>query len=124
MEPYRESPHLLPVSYSDEYPQYSINDFLHDKMKVIEQMAIHKGRQWEHEEEWRIIFPKHGVTRKMPWPICEIIFGHRMEKAHKNTIYHLLGGEGTDIEFFEAIPSENNYTLDLQPFTKPATPML
>jgi hypothetical protein len=118
METYLESPHLLPVEYSDEYPKYSIEDFLSNKMNVIQKMAVHKGRQWEHEKEWRILFPRSNATRKMPWPISGIIFGHRMQHTHKDTIYELMTGKSTNIVFFEAVPSKSMYKLDIQPFTR------
>lgn len=124
IEHYRESPLLLPVHYSDEYPQYSIHDFLQGKMKIIERMATHKGCQWEHEKEWRIIFPHYDDTRKMPWRVCEIIFGHRMEKTHKSTIHQLISDHYKNVTFLEATPSENDYKLDLKSYTEPAAPVL
>jgi len=87
-------------------------------MKIIEFMATYKGPQWEHEKEWRLIFPRYDDTREMPWPICEIIFGHRMAKAHKSTIYRLISERYKNTTFLDAVPSVNNYKLDLNSYTE------
>jgi hypothetical protein len=116
MAQYPGNPVLLPVEYSNDIPMHSIHDVLQDKMTIASRIATNKGYQWEREKEWRLVFPQPKHTAQMPWPISEIIFGHRMETPHKNAICTLIRTHHSGAAFFDAAPSDDSYKLDMVPY--------
>ena len=110
---------LVKVKYVDEYPifddsQLDITNSIHEHMGIV---AGRKGKQWENEQEWRLVFLFKRELITMPMLPTEIIFGHRMQESHQNTLYQLVTEAYDSVEFFTTKPSTSKYELELLAYT-------
>lgn len=104
------------VVYSDIYP--IINPVVEDDRSRWTKTLLTKATHWKYEEELRIIEHETGPGRKY-FPaaaLLGVIFGCKMEKADKARVMEWCEGRNPPIEYFEAVQSENTYSLNIVPF--------
>ena len=111
------------VEYADEYPVFDgFSDSLNDSA-MYEATIRTKSRQWQYEQEYRIVMIKLHSGALAPLIECdrmctlqdddieEVILGCRMTATHKNEIKALLRSKGCKIRLFQAELEEYRYGL-------------
>lgn len=109
-----EEMQVFPVGYTDAYPKLTKSE-LTDTATMAEFLRLlssSKGQQWQDEEEWRLVFPFKDQLVSMSMQPVEIIFGHRMLKAHRSTLYKLVSNTYDDVAFSTLEPSLSRYALE------------
>ena len=124
---------LCPVVYSDT--RYDATDYMTwaflkmKKMPVIStdisahmKVALHKSKDWEYEQEWRLIDPrlqepnnpKPTVTKYRP---KAIYYGTGIDQAHLARLHEIAARKGTlEFEMFIDYGS-SKYELQYRPFS-------
>ena len=99
----------LTVKYSRDYP---IGDPVLENRENLVLPLITKARQWEYEQEWRMINPSGPGSYPFP-PQCltGIIFGLLMPEKHKELIRGWCKDRHPAIQFYEEQQSKNSYSL-------------
>lgn len=103
------------VKYKDKYPQI---DVLTDPDEQVEGFLLTKAKDWEYEEEWRIINHETGFGGKR-FPdelLAEVIFGARMNIEDKEEVLSWLSTRTHPIQVSEAQLSTGTYSLKILPY--------
>lgn len=99
----------LPVIYSPKYP--IANPIIGPSLKKT---LLTKAKQWEYEQEWRIIIPNslgaHGFPRQC---LTGVIFGCRMSEEHKELIRSWCTNRQPAIIYYQARQSADSYRLHI-----------
>ena len=99
----------LPVKYSPQYP--IVNPIVGKEMN---ETLLTKAKQWEYEQEWRIITPQHTGLLAFPAQcLTGIIFGCRMSEEHKKLIRAWCRDRQPSITYYQARQSPNSYRLHI-----------
>ena len=105
----------IPVIYpdSDDVPKTNTNDL--ETKKAFAEIATTKSKLWKYEAEWRMISKKKGGKHyPLPGKLTAIIYGLRMNSTQRNTIKNILGNT---INYYEAVKSEDKFSLTVLPFS-------
>jgi hypothetical protein len=100
------------------------------KERLIRDVLLTKGLDWEYEHEWRIILPlddphnyPHSVSGRLhlfPLPsmaITAVILGARADDATTRDVRAVLSGsrDFTHVELRQARTSDTNYAVTIEP---------
>lgn len=115
--------YLRKVEYRDERPDFA---------ELIEMSAtdmfLVKGKEWEYEQEWRMLRPLKDSGKKIsseygdihlfsiaPECITGVIFGLKMSELNKNKLADFLAKDEryNHIKKYQAVPSDRKYELDI-----------
>lgn len=111
---------LYPVIYSDKrFNLWTVFKMSRRGTALIHWFtltAMHKGSQWTHEQEWRIIAPpdyKHNEFQ-MPWP-SGIYLGNKIKPKDKQRLISIVAelekNRGLPIPIYEMSASGTDYSL-------------
>ncbi len=75
----------LPVTYSDIFPEPTINDLLKEDGTATNLSIRTKASEWRYEREWRLMHTQAGLY-EIPGPIKEIILGCRWEESKTDEV--------------------------------------
>lgn len=108
---------LVQVEYVDEYREMDIAaivDF-ENVAQRLRKVATRKGRRWELENEWRLVYdwPLSNCLVDMPMSPTEVIFGDRMPQSHRTTLQQIVSSNFPEAQFFLATPSSSKFALDI-----------
>lgn len=111
---------VVEVTYVDRYEELELAQIkiagAEDLPAHLRTIAARKGFRWQEEHEWRLVFPFSRIAVNMPMQPVEVIFGHRMQTAQRETLHQLISQTYRDVEFFTAEPSISEFRLELRAF--------
>ncbi len=101
---------LLDVEYKKEYP---ICNPIKEQDKFPQILAGTKSKQWQHEDEWRVIEEHEGAYSFRKEALTEIIFGVNTSETDIIAIKNLLDSNGySHTKLFQIKLKEKEYGLD------------
>lgn len=100
---------VLEVVYSDAPPEIKMMEQVmsRDPKMGMEQLLATKSKNWENEEETRIVTDKPGMHTYDFRAVESIYFGLRMPDAQKDQL--MLALQGRDIKYFQMQMAPNEY---------------
>ncbi|MYI89714.1 MAG: DUF2971 domain-containing protein [Gammaproteobacteria bacterium] len=107
----------LEVQYSEKYPVVNfIRNFIHsDRVTAGITTCLRKAKQWEYEQEWRIVdINGPGPHHFPPECLSGVIFGCRMSDKHKEMIRGWCQDRHPTIKYYQARQSEEEYRLHIE----------
>lgn len=105
-----------PVRYSDSIPALSLANLPSGAENNFLDACIYtKAKQWEYEQEWRVIMHEGGRVFNAPSATTSIIFGARMPIEEKVMLYQALRHK-SEIAFKEARLLEDRFAIEFDPF--------
>ena len=99
------------VVYNNNYIHYN---YLQNNGGALDTIC-HKSREWEYEEEYRVMSFNHiGVKPMLPGTLKEIYLGCRMIVDDKNKILDAVASttKQPNVEVFQAMTDEQSYKLN------------
>lgn len=106
-----------PVRYSETIPALSLANIPKDaENNFVDACIFTKAKQWEYEQEWRVIMQEGGRSFRAPAKITSIIFGARMPIEEKVMLFQALRHK-ENIEFKEAKLLEDRFAIQFNTFT-------
>ncbi len=105
------------VAYTTEFPIYPFIDLFDDSGSTSKKMFATKHKNWEYEQEWRIVFT-YGTNIRIHIPrsvIRSVIFGWEMPLEDQEEITSILRYLDSDIDLFKAVKKTADFGLDLYP---------
>jgi len=114
-----ESASLIPVQYLGDYSEIDLETLtdVTDGAEYLKNIAMRKGSQWSHENEWRLVYPEGGYLANIPMQPVEVIFGHKMAQTHRHTLHSLICKQFTGVQFSILKPSSTAFGLEPEPYT-------
>lgn len=113
--------HLRKVEYREKRPSGPMTE-----LEGVDVFLV-KSKQWEYENEWRIIRPlvdADEVIDVKPFPIHlfsfpkeivqEVIFGYNMIDAHKEELRTLINVKYKNTQLFQASVNDDDYGLSIR----------
>jgi len=101
----------LNVTYSKDYPMFA---YLEESEKIVAHGIAIKSKQWEYEEEVRIMKEPSGLHKFSGDCLTQVIFGCRMPDNSKNQVLaHIHDYNFKHVEIWEAACSRKSYVLEL-----------
>lgn len=106
-------PYFSQVEYVERRPTY--NPFRDDQMTMITATTLRKGRDWQYENEWRMLLIRDGGNAiKFPeGTVAGVIFGARISSHDKDEILSWKNLINHKIEFHQASFDERDYKIDI-----------
>lgn len=106
-----------PVCYRETIPELSLAN-LHDgaENNFLDVCIFTKAKQWQYEQEWRVIMSEGERSFQAPAKTTSIIFGARMPTEEKVTLFRALRHKES-IEFREARLLEDRFAIQFNTFT-------
>ncbi len=103
------------VIYQDAYPDFNFFEMNAEESFILP--LITKSAHWAYEQEHRcLLYDDYDKEIPLkPGIIRKIIFGCRMRPETQNEIRAILNGKQSGVSFFNAIPKENSFGLDIAP---------
>jgi hypothetical protein len=106
-----------PVSYSETIPSLSLANLPDGaESKFLDVCIFTKAKQWEYEQEWRVIMHEGERSFQAPARTTSIIFGARMPTEEKVMLYRAMTHK-EGIEFRETKLLEDRFAIDFNTFT-------
>jgi hypothetical protein len=103
------------VFYKEKYPEI---DVLSNPYHQVEGFLLTKAKDWEYEEEWRIINHESGPGKK-EFPdhlISEVILGARITDKDREDVLTWLGKRRCCVQVSQAVLSKGSYSLEIVPY--------
>lgn len=103
------------VKYAEKYPEI---DVLANPNHQIEGFLLTKAKNWEYEEEWRIINHETGPgTKTFPDHLmAEVILGARITDRDRTDVLSWLSKRRSRVQVSQAVLSAGVYSLDIVPY--------
>ena len=106
-----------PVCYSETIPALSLANLPDGAERNFLDVCIFtKAKQWQYEQEWRVIMPEGGRSFQAPAKTTSIIFGARMPTEEKVMLFRALRHK-EGIEFKEAQLLDDRFAMQFNIFT-------
>jgi len=106
-----------PVCYSENIPELSLaNLSQRAESNFLDVCIFTKAKQWQYEQEWRVIMSEGGRSFQAPAKITSIIFGARMPTEEKVMFFRALRHK-EGIEFKKAELLEDRFAIQFNSFT-------
>lgn len=106
-----------PVCYSETIPALSLANLPEGaESNFLDVCIFTKAKQWQYEQEWRVIMPEGGRSFQAPAKTTSIIFGARMPTEEKVMLFRALRHK-EGIEFREAKLLEDRFAIQFNTFT-------
>lgn len=102
---------LLLVEYLEKIPELNIDDMI-DQKNFISKLIATKSKDWEYEEEIRLIFNNSSLKNYHSSALSSIFFGVNMPDSHQNRLIEAL--DNRNIEFYKSFKEKNSYTFKWQ----------
>lgn len=101
-----------PVNYSETIPALSLANLpANAKNNFLDVCIFTKAKQWEYEQEWRVIMHEGDRVFQYPSKVASVIFGAKMPIHEKVMIYHALKHK-TGISFKQALLSDDRFAVE------------
>ena len=103
------------VSYKEKYPEI---DVLADPYDQVEAFILTKAKDWEYEEEWRIVEPETGPGKKY-FPdnlLSEVIFGAKINAKDREDVLRWLSSRKYSVQVSQAVLSSGTFSLKIIPY--------
>lgn len=105
-----------PVRYREVVPSLSLANLPKDaKDNFLEVCIFTKAKQWEYEQEWRVIMHEGGRSFQAPSKVTSITFGVRMPLEEKIMIHRALRHK-SGITFKEAQLPDDRFAVEFKSF--------
>lgn len=106
-----------PVRYSETIPDLSLANLPGDaEVNFIDVCIFTKAKQWEYEQEWRVIMHEGNRIFQAPSKVTSVIFGSKMPTNEKVMIHHALRNKA-GISFKQALLPDDRFAVDFGPFS-------
>lgn len=102
------------VMYRDTRPE--VNFIVEPATEqVMENTVLVKAKDWEYEQEWRVIsFGRPaGIRIFKPETLTGVIFGHKTSRAHKKMVREWLVEREAPVRLMQAVVSISTYEVDI-----------
>lgn len=108
---------LRRVTYQSDIPLYNYTLSAENILSYVNSRLITKFSDWEYESEVRIVIGDFAnITHRIPNDIfTEVIFGFKMDDTQRGEIRNTCSSLFPDMKFFEAIPSDSDFTMKIVP---------
>lgn len=105
---------LFPVQYEETYPV--LNHIRTNNGAVVTRLLTTKGKQWEYEEEWRVVkMAETGNHGFAPRALKEIIFGVNAQPKFIDDIVALVKGNNKyEVTLTRAYVSKTQFKLNFR----------
>lgn len=106
-------PFFSEVEYVERRPTY--NPFRDDQMTMIKATTLRKGRDWQYENEWRMLLIRHGGNA-ISFPegtVAGVIFGARISSHDRDEVLSWSNLISHEIEFHQASFDDREYKIDI-----------
>lgn len=105
-----------PVCYSESIPSLSLANLPSDAKKNFLDVCIFtKAKQWEYEQEWRVIMNEGGRSFQAPSKVTSVIFGARMPVEERVMIHYALKHKD-GISFKQATLPDDRFAVEFIDF--------
>lgn len=105
-----------PVCYSETIPALSLANLPDGaESNFLDVCIFTKAKQWQYEQEWRVIMTEGGRSFQAPAKTTSIIFGARMPTEEKVMLFRALRHK-EGIEFREAQLLEDRFAIEFNAF--------
>lgn len=105
-----------PVRYTETIPALSLANLPGDaKNSFLDVCIFTKAKQWEYEQEWRVIMHEGNRVFQAPSKATSVIFGAKMPIHEKVMIHHALRHKA-GISFKQALLPDDRFAVDFGPF--------
>lgn len=105
-----------PVRYSETIPALSLANLPSDaKDNFLDVCIFTKAKQWEYEQEWRVLMHEGNRAFQAPSKVTSVIFGAKMPLDEKVMIHHALRNKA-GISFRQALLPDDRFAVDFGPF--------
>jgi len=112
----RDKIYSFPVSYSNTPPRIGLTEVYNpskDVVSIIKLIAGNKSKNWEYEDEHRLIIDRFGVQAYDFQAVKSIYFGLRMDDENKESIMNQLKGRG--INYYQMVQVDKSYNFEAKP---------
>jgi len=101
------------VYYQDSYPQ--VNFFTSSQDEQMQAILLTKSKQWEYEQEWRIINHDNGPgIYKFPRELLTgVILGCKISEEYKKKIKELITGREPLPKLYQAEIKKDTFGIDI-----------
>lgn len=100
----------IPINYQKNYPSYN---HIRDQQELVDRLLRTKAKDWEYEEEVRIVKSVIGPQKFKKEALSKIIFGCKCDPENIARIKNLTSdGEYPNVMFSKAVLKENEFGLD------------
>lgn len=97
------------VSYQKDVPIVDATDFSSEN-QLLQKMLGTKELDWERENEFRLVYDKHGVKTYNRAALKAVYLGFKMTDSHKQRI--IDGLQGRDVDMYEMAPMAGSYDFN------------
>lgn len=104
---------LLKVDYVVNHPRFTIYD--EADFEFVKKRVSTKSKDWEYEEEWRIIFRETGCQYFPSEELNGVILGAYISKRSKAMVLKCLSETNCTVKLYEAHKCKNRFGLDIIP---------
>lgn len=105
-----------PVRYSEVIPSLSLANLPSEaKDNFLEVCIFTKAKQWQYEQEWRVIMDEGDRSFQAPSKVTSVIFGARMPIEEKVMVHHALRHK-RGISFKQAQLPDDRFAVEFEHF--------
>lgn len=102
--------HIRKVEYDDNTIAYNYLRYNGGAMDAM----FHKSKQWEYEDEYRVIWiNQHGARKVKDGGLCKIIFGSKIDEKKVEEIEAKINGMKVVPDLFRAVKGKNPKGMDI-----------
>lgn len=102
------------IDYVAKMPKPSVKLFSHDAGEdALELIAFTKSKEWEYEQEWRVIKPNGNKLFPYPGKLVEVILGMKMSEEDELSVRNAIRESGYNPTYFRLKPREDEYGYEL-----------
>lgn len=111
--PKKPCPYPLKVEYEDDMPSFFFYTADHEEYTKLS-MAT-KASVWEHEREWRLVYPEGRFLESVPRNmISGLIFGARTPEPARERLLDACRAAQGEMAAYEAVCDDRHYRLDIR----------
>jgi len=106
------------VKYSNKSPICNIKTCSEEDL--LRATILWKAKCWSYEHEWRLVIPnaRNRYLHFPPQTLDGVIMGCRMDNEEKEELIRILIARNSTVTLYEAIQSEESFSLRIAPFAK------
>jgi hypothetical protein len=102
------------VDYVDYYPRaLDMNLFDSTHSDRIRNLFLLKSKEWEYEEEWRVINKDGNKLLPHPGKLTGIIFGARVSDQKMDCVINAIKGYNSKPQLYQSITREDAFMLEI-----------
>jgi hypothetical protein len=75
-----------------------------------------KAEAWAHEQEWRLVLPKHWGNLKVPPEMIDgVVMGMRIQPAVEATVRSWVANRNPKVELLRVVHKPQSFELEVVP---------